>query len=277
MTPAVLPAAGGRSPGPPGRRTSSYARRYLHDLARRADGEADTHERAACRVGPPELDPAQAVSRGDQQDLITFRLANFYACQDDEAVANLARRRGVKFNTHGNTQIDTLRFGLANRDRAERSSRRRPVRRRDAAPLREHLRRRSLPSRSSSLVERSRTGSTSPSSSIPRRASSSRSSGLRSGSRGTRGSICCRASSTCRFIKAVAAPTSSSRTGRQPGGAGAASASRRSSSATRSSRPKGSARTRCCRDSIRRSSPRSSTTTPPVRSRRGCLTARRPR
>jgi UDP-N-acetylglucosamine 2-epimerase (non-hydrolysing) len=44
--------------------------------------------------------------------LITFRLANYYACQDDEAIRNLRRRKGVKFNTRGNTQIDTLRFGV---------------------------------------------------------------------------------------------------------------------------------------------------------------------
>ena len=44
--------------------------------------------------------------------LITFRLANYYACQDDQAIQNLRRRKGVKFNTHGNTQIDTLRFGI---------------------------------------------------------------------------------------------------------------------------------------------------------------------
>lgn len=51
--------------------------------------------------------------------IITFRLANLYACQDAEAIANLKRRKGFKFNTHGNTQIDTLRFGLANSDRVE--------------------------------------------------------------------------------------------------------------------------------------------------------------
>jgi UDP-N-acetylglucosamine 2-epimerase (non-hydrolysing) len=44
--------------------------------------------------------------------LITFRLANYYACQDEEAIHNLRRRKGIKFNTHGNTQIDTLRFGI---------------------------------------------------------------------------------------------------------------------------------------------------------------------
>ena len=49
---------------------------------------------------------------------ITWRLADIYACQNEEAIKNLRKRRGVKINTHGNTQIDTLRFGLANFDRA---------------------------------------------------------------------------------------------------------------------------------------------------------------
>jgi UDP-N-acetylglucosamine 2-epimerase (non-hydrolysing) len=49
--------------------------------------------------------------------LVTFRLADLYACQDEEAIANLRRYKGFKFNTHGNTQIDTLRFGLAHSDR----------------------------------------------------------------------------------------------------------------------------------------------------------------
>jgi UDP-N-acetylglucosamine 2-epimerase (non-hydrolysing) len=44
--------------------------------------------------------------------IITFRLADYYACQDEEAVKNLHRRKGIKLNTRGNTQIDTLRFGL---------------------------------------------------------------------------------------------------------------------------------------------------------------------
>jgi len=51
--------------------------------------------------------------------LVTFRLADLYACQDEEAIANLRRYGGFKFNTHGNTQIDTLRFGLAHSDRVE--------------------------------------------------------------------------------------------------------------------------------------------------------------
>jgi UDP-N-acetylglucosamine 2-epimerase (non-hydrolysing) len=51
--------------------------------------------------------------------IVTFRLSNLYACQDAEAIANLKRRKGYKFNTNGNTQIDTLRFGLANSDRVD--------------------------------------------------------------------------------------------------------------------------------------------------------------
>jgi UDP-N-acetylglucosamine 2-epimerase (non-hydrolysing) len=51
--------------------------------------------------------------------LLTFVLANYYACQDDEAVSNLSRHRGPKLNTHGNTQIDTLRFGLEHSSRIE--------------------------------------------------------------------------------------------------------------------------------------------------------------
>jgi UDP-N-acetylglucosamine 2-epimerase (non-hydrolysing) len=49
--------------------------------------------------------------------IVTFALADLYACQDEEAIRNLRRHRGLKFDTHGNTQIDTLRFGLANSDR----------------------------------------------------------------------------------------------------------------------------------------------------------------
>jgi UDP-N-acetylglucosamine 2-epimerase (non-hydrolysing) len=44
--------------------------------------------------------------------LITFRLADFYACPGPWAVANLAKYSGSKIDTGGNTQIDTLRFGL---------------------------------------------------------------------------------------------------------------------------------------------------------------------
>jgi UDP-N-acetylglucosamine 2-epimerase (non-hydrolysing) len=45
--------------------------------------------------------------------LIAFRLSDAYACPGEWAVANLARYSGVKLNTEANTQVDTLRFGLA--------------------------------------------------------------------------------------------------------------------------------------------------------------------
>ena len=51
--------------------------------------------------------------------LITFRLTDYYACQDEKALDNVRKYKGVKLNTHGNTQIDTLRFGLANSDRVD--------------------------------------------------------------------------------------------------------------------------------------------------------------
>ncbi len=44
--------------------------------------------------------------------LITFRLADFYACPGPVAVANLRRHRGEKLDIGANTQADTLRFGL---------------------------------------------------------------------------------------------------------------------------------------------------------------------
>lgn len=44
--------------------------------------------------------------------LITFRLANVYACPGQWAVDNLKKYKGQKINIHDNTQIDTLRFGL---------------------------------------------------------------------------------------------------------------------------------------------------------------------
>lgn len=45
--------------------------------------------------------------------LVTFRLAHYYACPGEWAVANLKDRRGVKLDTGSNTQVDTLRFGLS--------------------------------------------------------------------------------------------------------------------------------------------------------------------
>ena len=46
--------------------------------------------------------------------LIAFRLSDYYACPGAWAVANLSRYSGVKLDTHANTQVDTLRFGLEN-------------------------------------------------------------------------------------------------------------------------------------------------------------------
>jgi UDP-N-acetylglucosamine 2-epimerase (non-hydrolysing) len=48
--------------------------------------------------------------------LITFRLADYYACPGTEAVANLERYRGFKLDMRANTQADTLRFGLVRAD-----------------------------------------------------------------------------------------------------------------------------------------------------------------
>lgn len=44
--------------------------------------------------------------------LITFHLADIYACPGEWAVRNLDRYGGVKLDTGANTQVDTLRFGL---------------------------------------------------------------------------------------------------------------------------------------------------------------------
>jgi UDP-N-acetylglucosamine 2-epimerase (non-hydrolysing) len=51
--------------------------------------------------------------------LLTFRLADFLACPNATAVANVQRYRGEAFDTGGNTQIDTLRFGLDHLGQAE--------------------------------------------------------------------------------------------------------------------------------------------------------------
>jgi len=48
--------------------------------------------------------------------LITFRLANYYACPGDWAMGNLKKYKGEKINTGENTQIDTISFGLKNAD-----------------------------------------------------------------------------------------------------------------------------------------------------------------
>jgi UDP-N-acetylglucosamine 2-epimerase (non-hydrolysing) len=51
--------------------------------------------------------------------LIVFRLSSFLACPNSGAVANVRRYKGEAFDTGGNTQIDTLRFGLDHLDDAE--------------------------------------------------------------------------------------------------------------------------------------------------------------
>lgn len=51
--------------------------------------------------------------------LITFRLADYYACPGQWAVDNLSKYKGIKINTRDNTQIDTIRFGLENADKAK--------------------------------------------------------------------------------------------------------------------------------------------------------------
>lgn len=44
--------------------------------------------------------------------LMTFRLSTYYACPGDWAVQNLRKYKGKKINTHENTQVDVLKFGL---------------------------------------------------------------------------------------------------------------------------------------------------------------------
>jgi UDP-N-acetylglucosamine 2-epimerase (non-hydrolysing) len=50
--------------------------------------------------------------------LITFRLSDYYACPGDWAMSNVQKFKGVKINTKQNTQMDVLRFGLKNIDKA---------------------------------------------------------------------------------------------------------------------------------------------------------------
>lgn len=50
--------------------------------------------------------------------LITFRLSDYYACPGDWALNNVKKFRGVKINTHENTQLDVLKYGLKNLDKA---------------------------------------------------------------------------------------------------------------------------------------------------------------
>lgn len=50
--------------------------------------------------------------------LITFRLSNYFACPGDWALGNVAKFKGTKINTKENTQMDVLRYGLLNLDKA---------------------------------------------------------------------------------------------------------------------------------------------------------------
>lgn len=51
--------------------------------------------------------------------LITFRLSDYYACPGEWAMNNLRKYKGVKINTKDNTQVDTIRFGLAHAESAD--------------------------------------------------------------------------------------------------------------------------------------------------------------
>ncbi|MBI4948364.1 UDP-N-acetylglucosamine 2-epimerase [Candidatus Berkelbacteria bacterium] len=51
--------------------------------------------------------------------LITFRLADYFACPGDWALNNLKNYKGVKINTFENTQVDTVAFGLKHADGAK--------------------------------------------------------------------------------------------------------------------------------------------------------------
>lgn len=51
--------------------------------------------------------------------LITFRLSDYYACPGEWALNNVKRYKGIKINTHENTQIDVLQFGLKNLHKAK--------------------------------------------------------------------------------------------------------------------------------------------------------------
>ncbi|PID30384.1 hypothetical protein CR983_02740 [Candidatus Saccharibacteria bacterium] len=50
--------------------------------------------------------------------IVTFRLADYYACPGEWAMQNVKKFRGVKINTHENTQKDVLMYGLENLEKA---------------------------------------------------------------------------------------------------------------------------------------------------------------
>lgn len=50
--------------------------------------------------------------------LVTFRLSDYYACPGEWAVRNVQKYKGIKINTKENTQMDVLKYGLKNIDKA---------------------------------------------------------------------------------------------------------------------------------------------------------------
>lgn len=48
--------------------------------------------------------------------LITFKLSDYFACPGEWALNNVKHQKGVKINTHGNTQLDTIHFGIKHAD-----------------------------------------------------------------------------------------------------------------------------------------------------------------
>jgi UDP-N-acetylglucosamine 2-epimerase (non-hydrolysing) len=50
--------------------------------------------------------------------LATFRLSDYYACPGDWAVKNVEKYKGIKINTYENTQMDVLKYGLKNIEKA---------------------------------------------------------------------------------------------------------------------------------------------------------------
>ena len=51
--------------------------------------------------------------------LITFRLSDYFASPGKWAVDNLKKYKGIKINTKMNTQVDTIKFGLDNCEKAK--------------------------------------------------------------------------------------------------------------------------------------------------------------
>lgn len=51
--------------------------------------------------------------------LITFRLADYFACPGEWALKNIKDYKGIKINTFDNTQVDTVAFGLKNCEKSD--------------------------------------------------------------------------------------------------------------------------------------------------------------